>query len=197
MNKRLIYLIFFLILTHTGCSNAVRFTLSDDYVNQGPYTVVVLPVKAHAALGPREKGIKALFRDYAAQRLKAVGFSPVAFNDDDAKYAGASPKEAAAMAGADAALHIRLTGWEESSFVTYAGLEMSAVFELYGKDGSVLWQASYSTKESDITLEKAPLELALIKAYEPRIERFVDAMLSTLPRPQRPGAKDGYFQWLP
>ncbi len=197
MNKRLIYFIFFLILTHTGCSNAVRFTLSDDYVNQGPYTVVVLPVKAHIVLGPREKGIKALFRDYAAQRLKTMGFSPVAFNDDDAKYAGASPKEAAAMAGADAALYIRLTGWEESSFVTYAGLEMSAVFELYGKDGSVLWQASYSTKESDITLEKAPLELALIKAYEPRIERFVDAVFSTLPRPQGPGAKAGYFQWLP
>lgn len=180
-----------------GCSNAVRFTLSDDYVNQGPYTVVVLPVKAHIVLGPREKGIKALFRDYAAQRLNAMGFSPIAFNDDDAKYAGVSPKEAAAMLGADAALNIRLTGWEESSFVTYAGLEMSAVFELYGKDGSILWQASYSTKESDITLEKAPLELALIKAYEPRIERFVDAVLSTLPRPQRPGAKDGYFQWLP
>ncbi|MBI5237938.1 MAG: hypothetical protein HY887_05895 [Deltaproteobacteria bacterium] len=197
MNKSLIYLIFFLLLTHTGCSNAVRFTLSDDYGIQGPYTVAVLPVRAHIALGPRENGIKTFFRDYAAQRLKAMGFSPVAFNEGDAKYAGASPKDAAAMLNADAALYIRLTSWKESSFVTYAGLEMSAVFELYGKDGSILWQASYSTKESDIALEKAPLDLALIKAYEPRIERFVDAMLSTLPMPQRPGAKDGYFQWLP
>jgi hypothetical protein len=42
------------------------------------------------------------------------------------------------------------------------------------------------------------MELAVQKIYEPRIQRFVDAVFTTLPPGEaKAGQRKTYFQWLP
>ena len=51
---------------------------------------------------------------------------------------------------------------------------------------------------ADLGLDSRPMELAVHQAFEPRIQRFVDAVFSTLPpREAEESQRKTYFQWLP
>lgn len=195
-----------------SCSGKVRYTLSQELTTARPYTVAVLPVIWVAEETDYAGGIKRLMRTMSLERLRALNYGTVSIEEVDkhsliaekiipkvgnSTFVALRPEEAAKLLDVDTILYIKLTEWDEDRFVTYVSLKMAATFELYSATGNLLWQAEYSTSESDIRLDKESMELAVIRTYEPRIQRFVDAVFSTLPRNAPRLKKERYFDWLP
>jgi len=199
----------FALVVCAGCSNSVTHTLSENYAQSSPRGVAVLPVEWPASWAgfsaTEDKAVSYLFRTMVYEKLKTKNFHPVALEVIDEAYlkggkaslSGKGPKELAALFNADSVLFVKVTEWDKTTLGGYASLTIDASFEMHSSAGTPLWVAQYSTKESDLRLDAASVEYSVIKAFEPRIQRFVDAVFSTLPdSPSRQG-QDGYFQWLP
>jgi hypothetical protein len=141
----------------------------------------------------------------ALARLKSLNYAVLDLEEVDEKYLKLgsgrfkemNPGEVSRFFGADAVLYTRITKWEEKLLVAYASLEIGAGFELYSADGTMLWKAHYSTSESDIKFDRTSMELAVIKVYEPRIQRVVNAVFSTLPPGLKRKEEKRFFDWLP
>ena len=212
--KKGIVILLFAILV-AGCARPVRYKVSQEFFNTLPGTLAILPVEGEVEGGGVEDAkVKELFRNAALKKLKAMNYNvlPVEQTDEAyAKYKGSGPhekgekraKEVSAfteLIHADSVLYIDITEWEEDFFLTYAALKLKAEFTLYSKAGAVLWHAKYSTKESEMRFDRELLKMGVIRAYEPRIEKLVDTVLSTLPphplekkeeeKPKR------FFDWL-
>ena len=205
MSKRtFIPALFAVLALLCGCANTVSYDLSGRYGEFRPYTIAVLPPVFDE--GVQEDRVAGdLLRKMVFEKLKLRGYGALPLEEVDAAAGkegvllkGKDPGEAARLLNADAALYIRITGWESRLFVTYASIKLESVFELYASRGQErLWRASYAVKESDIRLDRESMELAVIKAYEPMIERFTDAVMRTLP-PAEPGVRERkFFDWLP
>lgn len=214
MTKK-VFITAFLMLALTniyGCSNPVRYTVSERYSQMRPYSVAVPPAVWDSPRGNSDYDISRLFTEMSVERLKSMNYNPVPLEGDGlplqrtiatgtggkrADEAKRTPKEIASKANADAVLIIRITGWESRKLITYYSLDAAATFELYSRHGELLWQARYRTNESDMRLDTKSVELAVIKAYEPRIQRLVDSVFSTLPQGTAPARERTYYQWLP
>lgn len=201
MIKRLSAL-FLIALFLTGCSNAVKTTLSERYGMNSPGTVAVAPVVWEAGVESRDAA--GTFREMTAGKLKELNYRAVPLESIDKRYAelGASaatksPAELAKLLGADAVLFIKIREWTISRFVTYASLTIEADYELYSATGERLWSAGYSTRDADLRLDKKSMEYAIIKAYEPKVQRFVDAVFTTLPGASARSGERTFFKWLP
>ena len=201
MIKRLSALLL-LVLLAAGCSNAVHTTLSDRFTVAQPRTVAVAPVVWTD--GDEDKGVSNAFRTMTAQKLKELNYGVLAAGDVDAAFGklGAAaalktPAELASLTGADAVLFIKIREWNISRFVTYASLKVEADYELYSAGGVKLWTANYSISDADLRLDRTSMEYAIIKAYEPKVQRFVDAVFTTLPKAQTRADARTFFQWLP
>lgn len=200
---RKIFLGFFLVVAATGCTNAVKYTVSDDFDRVRPNTVAVLPVEWSNGDEPKE--VSRTFRLMAAERLKALNYNAgsVETVDSSLKDLGEnwlkerSPAEAASGLKADSVLLIRVYDWDKDTFASYASLRVKVKFELIAGSGERLWEAEYETKESDIRLDREPMELAVFKIYEPRVQRLIDIAFATLPRSEAPKDVKTFFQWLP
>lgn len=185
-----------------GCATVVDTTLSERYGQMRPYRIAVAPV-IWEGWGDEFKDASRLFRTMTAEKLRAMNYDALPLEEIDRVYPdSASLKTAdaahvAAALGADAVLYIHLTQWDSSELLTYASLKVAATYEMYYKDGGRLWQASYHTKEADIRLDTPSMELALLKAFEPRVQRFVDVIFTALPQGQPPSKDERFFQWLP
>lgn len=204
----------FLMLALTnfyGCANPVRYTVSERYNQMRPYTVAVPPAVWDSPRGNSDYDIARLFTEMSVERLRTMNYNPVPLEGSSrlsvtiatgtgkkgADEAKRTPKEIASEANTDAVLIIRITGWESRKLITYYSLDAAATFELYSRHGELLWQARYRTNESDMRLDTRSVELAVIKAYEPRIQRLVDSVFSTLPQGTAPARERTYYQWLP
>jgi len=204
MTKKILTFVVLLAVV-SGCSRTVRYKVSPSLEAVRPYSVAVLPVDWSGTHPDEVAAISRLFRTMASERLTALNYRSVAIEETDAFYSarGAAalekktPAELAAMLGVDAVLFIHVTAWDEKRVVKYASLKMKATVELYSVLGERLWEATFATTESDVMLDTGPMELAVIKAYEPRIQRFIDAVFSTLPAAVVPEARPSYFEWLP
>ena len=188
----------------TGCNPGVKRTVSRSFSLFNPYTVAVLPLEfaETESGGGLEEDVDALFRKMISERLKRLGYRPLEAAEVDEKLPAPgtgepNPGKIAGLMGSDAVLYTTITEWKSDMVVRYAYLKVSALFELYSKDGTLLWQATHNIKESDIRLEKRSLELAIIKAYEPSVQRFINVVLSTLPASTPRPEKETFFQWLP
>lgn len=194
-------MVFFLVLVVCGCSSMPVSTLSGDYRSSSPRTVVVLPVGGAV----EDANVRRLFRVMTFERLKSLNYAVFALEEVDEKYLklgserfkDMSPGEVSKFFGADAVLYTTITQWEEKTLVTYVSLEIGADFALYGADGRRLWDSAYSTKESDLKFDRTSTEVAVIKVYEPRVQRIVDAAFSTLPRGTVRKEDKKFFDWLP
>lgn len=187
-----------------GCGPAVRHVVSSEYAKAAPRKVAVLPVIWERRPASDAEDISRLFRAMSAGKLARLNYRAVPLEEFEKGGQGAedwaarSPNEAAALLGADSLLYIRVNDWNENSFLPYASLSIDASFELRSSSGLLLWQADYKSKESDLNIDRAPMHLAMYKAYEPRVQRFVDAVFSTLPPGQgEERARKTYFKWLP
>lgn len=192
-----------LALVLSGCGSTVRHAISDRYAQASPQRIAVMPLVWEGHADPEAQEISYLFRKMASDKLRLLNYATVPFDEIEKGLSGRNvfsmkPHEVAALYNADSVLYIRLDRWDKDRLVTYASLSISAAFELHSATAGELWKAEYSTKESDIRLDGKPMELALIKAYEPRIERFIDAVFTTLPAGEtRDRSRKTYFQWLP
>lgn len=202
---RKIFPVFFIMLLLAGCGGpAVDYTLSDQYRLARPYTVAVLPVE-WASEAPEDKDVSHLFRIMSYERLGAMGYRLVPIEAVDALYlkgglkaTAARPKpEIAGELGADGLVVVRVNGWDKGALAGYASLGMEAELAMYSMKGEQLWSADYKTSESDLSLDAEQNELAVVTAYEPRIQRFVDAVFTTLPQAEAPKSERTFFDWLP
>jgi hypothetical protein len=185
-----------------ACTSPADFAVVEDYGSATPRTVAILPVEGEDV----EQDVRRLFRVFTAEKLRSMNYRVLDLEASDEKYLklGSArvkkmkPGEVARLLGADAVLYTRITKWREKRFVTYISLKIGAAFELFSKDSIRIWESDYSTKESDAKFDKSSVELAVIKAYEPRVQRVVDAVFSTLPGGVKPVvAEKKYFDWLP
>jgi len=203
MKKTIVSIALFLALA--GCGPAIKHTVSPEYAQISPKRVVVLPVVWEQQAAPEAGDISLLFRKMSSERLGLLNYSAVPLDEVDKAgngqpdwFVGKPVHEIAALLKADSVLFIRIKEWDKDNLLPYKSLNIEAAFELHSAVGKVLWKAEYSTSEADLGLDSRPMELAVHNAFEPRIQRFVDAVFSTLP----PGEADTsqrktYFQWLP
>lgn len=187
-----------------GCASAINYTLDPGYVKASPARIAVLPVIIEEPKDAGDRAIGEFFRTMSWERLRQMNYSPMSLDEIDRRLgregraADKGPRDIARLLGADAVLYIRVSGWNKGRLPAYASLKVEGSYELYSSDGRRLWSASHSTKESDLGLDARAMEIGVLKAYEPRIQRFVDDVLSTLPnREVRQGEKETFYQWLP
>lgn len=202
MIKRLSCILFLAVLL-AGCSNSVKTAISERYGAHSPKTVAVAPVVWQAEGESKDAGNT--FRTMTAEKLKELNYRVVPLSAVDDTYvklgssymAARNPSELAALFGADAVLFIKIKQWNIDRFVTYASLKVEADYELYSATGERLWRAGYSTRDADLRLDIKSMEYAIIKAYEPKVQRFVDAIFTTLPQANTRSDERTFFQWLP
>ncbi|GMR05126.1 MAG: hypothetical protein BMS9Abin23_1064 [Thermodesulfobacteriota bacterium] len=188
-----------------GCSKAVNYKITERFYVRTPLTVAVLPVYWDAGRNDKAKEIGRLFRSMSLERLRDRNYRPLSLADvderlsrlDQAGLKKKTPGELARILGADAVLSIRIKEWKQDRFLTYAYLKIKTRFELYSLDSTRLWYADYGTKDSDIKMDKTPLEISILKVYEPRIERLVAAVFSTLPLRRTDQNAEKFYDWLP
>lgn len=186
-----------------GCQGKVRHSMVEDYPSRSPVTVVVMPVvwEDSAPEGPEREEVESLWRGLSVEGVRRLGYTVPGPEVADRRYEPGpklDPAEAARSLGADGVMYVFVEEWDTDVFVTYASFSIGARFELYSKEGERLWRASYSTSESDVALtDRERVEYSVLKTYEPRVQRVVDAVLSTLPSPPAGSESEGYFDWLP
>lgn len=200
--KRLLFALALAMLV-AGCGSTVRHTVSPEYAVLLPKKVAVLPLVWECRAAHEAESISLLFRKFSAEKLGMLDYATVSLDEVNAAggpgwFDKLAPHEVATILNADSVLYIRVTDWDSDDFATYRSLKISAVFELHSAAGKRLWTAGFTTKESDFGFDREPMVLALHKAYETRVQRFVDAVFSTLPPGEtRASQRKTYFQWLP
>lgn len=202
--KKLVTITLLVLFALPGCGSAVKKKISDKFAYFAPHTVAILPLKftgADAGAGP-VPGVDALFNKMTSDRLSRMNYRPLEKAEVDRRLAGSldterGPGEMARLMGTDAVLYTTITEWKSDIVVRYAYLKVNALFELYSPNGTLLWRATHDLKESDIRLEKKSLELAIIKAYEPSVQRFINVVFSTLPVSEARPEEKSFFKWLP
>ena len=197
------YSILILLLTLVaGCGHAVKHTVSTEHYRLKPHTVALLPVVWKGDAKEAEKNeVSLVFNDMVAEKVRSLGYAVTVVDEDDARAADAAttpPAELARRFGAETVMYSSITGWDTDQLETYAALTLRARFNLYSANGSELWKAEHTSKKSDLRLDKRPMEIAIIDAWEPKVQRFIDIVFATLPRSETPaGAQEKYFDWLP
>ncbi|MFQ5735811.1 MAG: hypothetical protein ACE5GY_02985 [Thermodesulfobacteriota bacterium] len=201
MIKKIIPL-FLLVALLVGCSHAVRQTVTPEYYRLRPATVALLPVSWESdAAGAKDPGVDRVFNEMVAEKVRSLGYEVTVVEEGDEKLSGQAAGDPASLAtafGADAIMYPRITSWDTDTFVTYAAISLAARFTLYSANGAMLWEAEYDTRASDFTFDRTTRELAVIEAYEPKLQRFIDIVFDTLPRNEAPkGPQKRFFDWLP
>ncbi|MBE9528219.1 MAG: hypothetical protein IME99_03165 [Proteobacteria bacterium] len=204
-------LLFAVIITvvATGCSHTVHHTVDERFASRAPHTVAVLPIEWAEGSGALDtaqyKDVARVFRAMTYEKLRTLDYlSPTPESVDrvlgkrgSSATGTTSPADFSKALDTDAVLKTEIIEWESNIVVTYAYLKVKARFSLYSKEGVKLWSAEYDTTESDIRMDKETMELAIIKVYEPRVQRFINDVFSTLPLGNASSEKKRYFDWLP
>ncbi len=201
--KKFFIITLLLGLALSGCTSTIKHTVSDSFRVYNPYTVAILPVDwptdlDDPAIG-RDGDVGRLLRIMTFEKIEAMNYKPLALEEVDGKLppTPSRPVEIADLTGADAVLYTSVTEWKGDIVLRYAYLKVAARFELYSRDGKLLWRVEHEAKESDIRLEKKTLEMAVLKVYEPSMQRFVDVVFSTLPTGAARAEEKTFFKWLP
>lgn len=204
--RKIARLLCFVVLSAVlaGCASGVGYTIDPGYGEASPARIAVLPAIIEEPVDAGDRNIGEIFRAMSYERLREMNYSPVPLDEIDRllgkdwRPADKAPRDIARLLGADAVLYIRVAGWDKDRMPAYASLEVEGSYELYSSDGRRLWSASHSTEESDFGLDGEAMEAGVLNAYEPRIQRFVDDVLSTLPhREAQRREKEKFYQWLP
>lgn len=206
MIKKLLLVCIVILLTASCGGPTADGVLADRFRKDRPYTVAVLPVEWTSDAPEKRKAISH-FRTLSSEKLLAMGYRLVPLEAVDALNLnnGANAltekqmTEAAEKLDADGLVLIRVVNWDIVRFSSYASLNIEADFSIYSKKGELIWNSSYKTSESDSSfeLDAEPVDLGVVKVYEPRILRFVEAVFATLPHAEKPGNDNTFFDWLP
>jgi len=203
--KKLIFLSFLLLL-FVGCTKTVSYNISEDFTRIGPVSVVVMPVMMMASPDEGETKELKLVRTTVQEKLKEKNYSTVPINEVNSKLISKglfkgeklpAPQLVAPVFKSDAILYTHITEWDKSKIASYVALKIGIEFHLYSANGKLLWEGSFSTKESDIRMDSSATELGVLKAYEPRVQRLVDTIFLTMPPARRRTKTEDFFKWLP
>lgn len=209
MKKNIIFFAFMVFLL-VGCAHPVKHKLYGEYSETSPRTIAVLPIGGNID----SYRVKRVFRRSTIERLESAGFEvmdPDEVDDVFFKRLKNSPgdittRELAALLPTDAIIYVYVTDWDEDKVFGYASLRFGARFKILSRNGELLWKGRHSTKESDMGFDKKILKLGVFEAYEARVERLVDNVLSTLPAVYVSKDASGededeeqkeFFRWLP
>ncbi|MBI3398196.1 MAG: DUF799 family lipoprotein [Deltaproteobacteria bacterium] len=198
---------FFTAILFTGCGSAVQYTLSPNYDTKTPYSIAVLPISGEV----KDADARYLFRTMVQEKLVQIGYSPIPLEVVDDKLLrkgmgrydlnAKAPKELAEIVGADAVIYTTITEWDNTLFLSYASMKIGVKLELYdAPTGEKLWESEFNTKDSDMSFETDVMELGIVKAYEPVIQRVVDTVFSTIPAHKitaKMKSPKAYYDWLP
>jgi hypothetical protein len=205
--KKKIAILSLLIFLCAGCAKKVAYNISEEFIRSRPNSVVVMPVVMRVAPGEGEREVLKLVRSTVSEKLKEKYYSSVSIDEVNRELAQRgllkgeklpAPQLVAPVFKSDAVLYTHITKWNEDKVASYAALKIGAEFLLYSPNGDLLWKGSYTTKESDFRLDSAETtELGVLKAYEPRVQRIVDAVFMTLPPAVRKTKKQNFYKWLP
>ncbi len=196
----------FLLIMVYGCAGPVRHALTPDFTEKGPRGVIVMPVEWADMNSPEDSYANGLMRLMAEERLKAMGYDPIGIRPahDPAWLKDRGAEEILSLYGADAVLGIKILRWDMDAVTGYASLRIKASFSLASGGDKPLWSAVYDETDFDLRLDNESNELAVIKAFEPRLQRLIDSVFSTLPHAGRAKEeKTGdagagtHYDWLP
>lgn len=211
-----LFVLLFLVLSSYGCTtHNVRHTLSPAYGKAAPVSIVALPAAwkvAPAAASDEEKRVGRIISDLVVERLKSRNYTMAAIDDASVK-AGEGLKgavdarkyaEIARAHKVDAIVATVITDWKKSSSVAgYVSLKFESDFIMVAANGELLWSAHSEAKESDLPVplsvrsDREAVEISVLKAYEAKLQRYVDAVFSTLPPMTTAAQRKTYFDWLP
>lgn len=170
--------------------------------------------KGEGALKGHSEKISETFELIINRRLRSQGYSTLPVERSSVSFSGysapppleshieASPirsaeaKVLASSLGVDGIMFTTMADWDESTIYTYASFKVSALFELYSKEGTRLWRSSYKLSRRELNLDIEPAEYAVIKIFEPKLQRFVDSVFITLPEGDGEVKKREHFNWL-
>ncbi len=171
----------------TGCFGNLDYKLYDEYKLVSPKTVYLAPIE-WTAPDSKSKDIATEFlSSLIKEKLEKLGYTTTD-----------------SMDGADVYLHTTVTHWKEKLFPTYGALKIGFIFQMTSAKElpesaktPVLWKAEFKSKDFDIRLDTEQMEMGIIKAFEPRLERAVDTSFSTLPEVKFIKEEKKFFDWLP
>ncbi len=196
------------VLALQGCASKVDYDLTREFSVVPLRDVAIARVawpqgRWESDEADAARAIGGIFREMTEERLKHLNYAvvPSGVVDKRIDSAGmdarvASPADVVRAAGADAVLFITVDRWDVDTVLTYKSLEIEATYELYSGTGTLLWRAYYSTSEADLGLDEERVRLTVVDIYEPRVQRFVDAVMATLPRNTVEAPPKRYFDWL-
>ncbi len=205
MIKKKIILLSLLFLC-VGCAKTVSYNISEKFIRNRPGSIILMPVIMMSGPKERETEILKLVRSTVQDKLKDKKYSTVPIDKIDSALTARgllkseklpAPQLVVSIFKSDAVLYSRIIEWNEDKVASYAALKITAEFLLYSINGDLLWEGSYTTKESDFRLDSGATELGVLKAYEPRIQRIVDAVFLTLPQAKKSTKKQDFYRWLP
>jgi hypothetical protein len=207
MKKNIIFA--FIVFLLLGCAHPVKHKLyGKKYTGVSPLTLAVLPVGGKV----ESFRVKEIFRTSVVERLRGMGYQVMPSDDVDDVFfkglnktpEGMTPTELAALLPTDAVVYVYIKDWDPDQVLGYVSLKFSARFKLISREGKLLWKGKHKTKESGFGFDKKVLELGVLDAYEPRIDRLVDNVISTLPGVAASASageeeieKKDFFKWLP
>ena len=204
MTKKILLLA--LIILITGCAKKVSYELSDDMARFKPVSVLVMPVTIESDTEKIQADVLELVRSTAQEELLDKGYTSFSLVDTDTllreknflgKEKLPAPRTLGPLFKTDAVLYTRITQWNEDQLASYASLKIGIQFMLYSTKGTLLWESSYVTKQSDFRFDADATELGVLKTYEPRIQRIEDAVFRTLPAAERKEKRQELYRWLP
>ncbi|HHL40046.1 MAG TPA: hypothetical protein ENJ37_06040 [Deltaproteobacteria bacterium] len=187
-----------------GCANPVEYTIVEHYGALAPASVAVLPVEWGHAVRERNPAAAVLFREVTIQKLRSMSYAAAAADETDAAIAAygrsrfdeLDPAGKCRLLGTEAFMRVVIDEWDKSMLAIYGSLTLRTSFELYSKDGGLLWSASYETKEWDLTFDRETMEIAILGTFEPRVQRIVDMAFTTLLERKEHKPERTYFEWL-
>lgn len=175
----------------TGCFGNLSYKLYDQFEDMSPNVIYVAPIQWDYKKDSDSKDEALELLDYLVrEKLKSLGYK---VSDSDE--------------GVDAELYMTVTHWKESLFPTYGALKIGFFFEMVSgynsgdeddyEAGSTIWKAKFTSKDFDMRWDTTQMEMGIIKAFEPRIQRAVDTTFTTLPEAKFSEVEKKYFDWLP
>ena len=178
--------LFLVLVFTTGCFGNLSYKLYDRFEDLSPNIIYVAPIEwRYKKESDSKEEASELLDSLVRGKLKSLGYKVSDSSDS-----------------ADAELHMTVTKWKESLFPTYGALKIAFVFEMTGvgdlpKKEKLIWKAKFSSKDFDMKFDTTQMEMGIIKAFEPRIQRAVDTTFTTLPEAKFSEPEKKYFDWLP
>lgn len=185
----------------TSCGGTISHKLSNEYPPKDLTTVTVLPISGFA-----DPAAKEVFRSMIRTALSDKNFvvlldsaaEEVYLRLGKVKFYSLDPKDMALAIGADMVMFCKVYKMEVTDTAGYKALDISAGYKLFDNKGELLWESDHEIGDSGFGFDPELNELAVIEAYEPKVQRLVDASFTTLPSlPHNISESGGHYGWLP